>query len=91
MHSHNYTLRQSYRRHFGEGKAEAWIFRHGELRTTFLRYCFLPLGREILRDVGWAVRHTSLDALLHCVPLRAVQKWGRWQGLKAGRAGYGIS
>jgi len=91
MHSHNYSLRQSYRRHFGEGKAEAWIFRHGELRTSFLRYFLLPLGREILRDLHWALQHASLDALLHSLPLRTVQKWGRWHGLQAGRADYGIS
>jgi rhamnosyltransferase len=90
MHSHNYTLGQSYRRHYGEGKAEAWIFRNGELNTSFLRYCLLPLGREVLRDFGWAVRSTSMDALLYSVPLRAAQKWGRWQGLKSGRISYGI-
>ena len=90
MHSHNYTLGQSYRRHYGEGKAEAWIFRNGELNTSFLRYCLLPLGREVLRDFGWAVRRTSMDALLYSVPLRAAQKWGRWQGLKSGRVSYGI-
>mgnify|MGYP001814253974 CR=1 FL=1 len=91
MHSHNYTLKQSYRRHFGEGKAEAWIFRNGELNTSFLRYCLLPLGREVLRDIGWAARHASMDAILHCVPLRTVQKWGRWRGLKTGRGNYGLS
>jgi len=90
MHSHNYTLGQSYRRHYGEGKAEAWIFRNGELNTSFLRYCLLPLGREVLRDLGWAVRRASMDALLYSVPLRATQKWGRWQGLKSGRISYGI-
>jgi len=89
MHSHNYTLGQSYRRHYGEGKAEAWIFRNGELNTSFLRYCLLPLGREVLRDLGWAVRRASMDALLYSVPLRATQKWGRWQGLKSGRISYG--
>ena len=90
MHSHNYTLGQSYRRHYGEGKAEAWIFRNGELSTSFLRYCLLPLGREVLRDLGWAVRRASMDALLYSVPLRAAQKWGRWQGLKSGRVSHGI-
>ena len=91
MHSHNYTLGQSYRRHYGEGMAEAWIFRNAELNTSLLRYCILPLGREVLRDLGWALRSASVDALLHCVPLRAVQKWGRWQGLKNGRNNYGTS
>ena len=89
-HSHNYTLRQSYKRQFGEGKAEAWIFREGELNTSFLRYMVLPLGMEVLRDLGWAVREGSLDAALHSLPLRLAQKWGRWQGLKAGKRHYGL-
>jgi len=37
------------------------------------------------------VRRVSMDALLYSVPLRAVQKWGRWQGLKTGRSSYGVS
>ncbi len=83
-HSHNYTLRQSYKRHFGEGKAEAWIFRGGELNTSLLRYCLLPFGMEVLRDLRWALAKGSVDAFLHAVPLRAAQKWGRWRGLREG-------
>jgi rhamnosyltransferase len=83
-HSHNYTLAESYKRQFGEGKAEAWIFRRGELNTAFLRYMLLPAGMEVLRDLVWALRTRSLDAALHSVPLRLTQKWGRWRGLRAG-------
>jgi rhamnosyltransferase len=90
-HSHNYSLRQSFKRHFGEGKAEAWIFRQGELNTSFLRYCLLPFGMEVIRDLGWAVSRGSVDAALHSVPLRAAQKWGRWKGLRAGQKTYGAS
>jgi rhamnosyltransferase len=82
-HSHNYTLQQSFKRHRGEGSADAWIFRHGELRQSFLGYCMLPFGMEVARDLGWALKHRSLDAALHSVPLRAVQKWGRWQGFRS--------
>jgi rhamnosyltransferase len=88
MHSHNYTLRQSYKRHFGEGKADAWIFRNGELNTSFLRYVVLPTGMEVLRDLAWAVRARSLEAALHSMPLRVTQKWGRWRGLKEGQRAY---
>jgi rhamnosyltransferase len=88
-HSHNYSLKQSYKRQFGEGKAEAWIFRGGELDTSFLRYMVLPAGMEVLRDLGWAVRERSLDALVHSLPLRLTQKWGRWKGLQAGKRAYG--
>ena len=84
-HSHNYTLAQSLRRHRGEGTADAWIFRDGELRQSFLGYCLLPFGMEVLRDLGWAVQNRSADAVLHSVPLRAVQKWGRWQGFRQAR------
>jgi rhamnosyltransferase len=87
-HSHNYTLRQSYRRHYGEGMSDAWIFRNGELNMSFWRYCLLPLGREVLRDISWALGRHSLDALVHSIPLRLAQKWGRWRGLKIGRAIY---
>jgi rhamnosyltransferase len=89
-HSHNYTLRQSFKRHFGEGKADAYIFRDGEVNTSFLRYCVLPFGMEVLRDLRWALGKGSVDALLHTVPLRAAQKWGRWQGLRDGLKSYGV-
>ncbi|MCB1734816.1 MAG: glycosyltransferase family 2 protein [Gammaproteobacteria bacterium] len=89
-HSHNYTLKQSYKRMYGEGKAEAWIFRRGEMKPSLLRYFLLPFGMEVLRDIVWGIRTLSLDALLHTVPLRFVQKWGRWQGFKDGRVFYGI-
>lgn len=85
VHSHNYSLRQSFRRHRGEGMADAWIFRRGELRQSFVGYCLLPFGAEVLRDLGWALHRRSLDAALHSLPLRAAQKWGRWQGFRAGR------
>jgi rhamnosyltransferase len=86
MHSHNYSLPQSFRRHRGEGAADAWIFRDGELRPSFLGYCLLPFGAEVLRDLAWAARHGSADAALHSVPLRAAQKLGRWQGWRQGRS-----
>jgi len=89
VHSHNYTLRQSYKRHMGEGKAEAWIFRENELNQSFLRYFLLPLGMEVLRDFAWALRHLSLEAMIHSIPLRVAQKLGRWEGLRQGRELYG--
>jgi rhamnosyltransferase len=90
FHSHNYTLAQSWKRHFGEGQADAWIFRGGEVKTSLFRYCVGPLGMEVLRDVRWAIGARSLDALLHSIPLRTVQKLGRWRGLNNGRRQHGF-
>lgn len=87
-HSHNYTLKQSYKRMFGEGKAEAYIFRHGEMNFSFLRYTLLPFIMEVLRDWKWAITHLSPDAFLHAIPLRFMQKWGRWKGLSEGKRTY---
>jgi rhamnosyltransferase len=89
-HSHNYTLAQSFRRHRGEGRADAWIFRDGEMRESFLGYCVLPFGMEVLRDFGWALRRGSADAALHSIPLRAAQKLGRWNGFREARAVYDL-
>lgn len=82
-------LKQSYKRQFGEGKAEAGIFREGKLDTSFLRCTVLPAGMDVLRDLAWAAREGSVDALVHSVPLRLTQKWGRWKGLQEGKRTYG--
>ncbi len=85
-HSHNYTLKQSFKRHFGEGKAEAAIFTNSEIDFGFSRYVMAPLVAEIARDCFWSLKHVSIDGLLHTVPLRVAQKLGRWNGMKAGVA-----
>ncbi len=81
-HSHNYTLKQSWQRHYGEGKAEATIFTDREMNFGFLRYVAAPLAAEITRDCLWSLRHLSLDGLAHTIPLRISQKLGRWQGMR---------
>jgi hypothetical protein len=45
----------------------------------------MPFGMEVLRDLRWAYERRCADAMLHSVPLRAVQKWARWQGFRAAR------
>ncbi|MGB0712415.1 MAG: glycosyltransferase family 2 protein [Gammaproteobacteria bacterium] len=89
-HSHNYSLKQSYKRMYGEGKAEAYIFREGELNPSFMRYFLLPFGMEVVRDMLWGLKSLSLDAIVHSVPLRFAQKWGRWKGFNDGREFYGL-
>lgn len=83
-HSHNYSLRQSWRRHFGEGVADEFIFGAQEISRSWFRCFLMPFGMEILRDMRWAVKDRSLDALIHSVPLRFTQKWARWRGMLHG-------
>lgn len=84
MHSHNYTLRQSWKRHYGEGVADAFIFRDTTVSHSWPRAFLLPFGMELLRDVKWGLTRLSPDALLHSIPLRFIQKWARWRGIVAG-------
>jgi len=84
LHSHNYTLKQSFIRHYGEGRADAWIFADDEIKGDFLHLVLAPVLMENIRDIIWAAQHASLDALLHTLPLRIVQKYARWRGFKAG-------
>ncbi len=84
MHSHNYTLKQFYKRQFGEGKAEAVIFDWEPWEKTFLRYSLLPWGRQIMSDCRYALREGKLGALFHSPALRTYQMLGRRAGFKAG-------
>lgn len=88
MHSHNYTIRQSYKRHFGEGMADSWIFRRGEVNPSIFGYFLAPACMEVLRDMAWAMKTRSLDALIHSIPLRFTQKLARWRGYLEGRRSY---
>lgn len=85
VHSHNYTLTQSCKRHFGEGVADAFIFAEGDIHNSWLRNFVMPLGMEVLRDLRWALSNQSMDALFHSIPLRFSQKWARWRGISYGR------
>lgn len=87
-HSHNYTLKQSFKRHYGEGKADAWIYR-AEAGSEGLFRHLVSAVIEILRDLRWSVKARSLDGVLHAVPLRLTQRIGRWKGYKAGQRQYG--
>jgi len=79
-HSHNYTLKESFRRHYGEGYAERLIFNSEEISSNPIRYWMLPMIKEIMTDMYLGFDKGSLDACLHSIPLRFCQKYGRWRG-----------
>jgi rhamnosyltransferase len=82
-HSHNYSLAQSWQRHFGEGVADAYIF-GSEINRSWWRCFLMPFGMEFLRDIRWSISNRSVDALFHSIPLRFTQKWARWRGMRHG-------
>jgi len=84
-HSHDYTLRQLARRHYGEGCAEAAIFEWSAWQASLVRYSLLPWGRQVLDDVRWALGSGEWRAALEAPLMRAVQAAGRRAGFRAGR------
>jgi len=85
MHSHNYTLRQWYRRQYGEGKAEAHFYEWSAWDASWLRYSLLPCARQILGDWRYAVPHGYVASALYAPALRVAQLFGRRQGFRDGR------
>ena len=84
MHSHNYNLRQFYRRHYGEGRAEAVIFDWSTWEQSFIRYSLLPYMRQVLGDEKYCLSHFSLGACFYTPMLRFAQLLGRRAGFKDG-------
>lgn len=83
-HSHDYTLKQWYRRQFGEGYAEALIFDWNPWRRSALRYSLLPCARQIIRDLGYCLVRGRLLAAAQAPVFRMVQHAGRRRGFISG-------
>lgn len=88
-HSHNYSLRQFYRRQFGEGQAEALIFDWSPWQQSFFRYSLLPGARQVLSDWGYCLSRGEVGFALRAPALRLAQLLGRRAGFKTGLRGKG--
>lgn len=84
MHSHNYTLKQFYRRHYGEGKAEAIIFNWSPWERSLLRYSLAPYVSQVMSDIRYSVVKGILGAAVYSPVLRMAQLLGRRKGFRAG-------
>ena len=84
MHSHNYSLGQFYKRHYGEGRAEAVIFDWTPWEKTFFRYSLLPYIRQVIGDEKYSLSHMLLRSALHSPVMRFAQLLGRRAGFKDG-------
>lgn len=84
MHSHNYTLGQFYRRHYGEGQAEAVIFPWTKWERSMLRYSFLPYVRQVIGDWKYCLPKALCGAALYSPILRFAQMLGRRRGFETG-------
>jgi len=84
LHSHNYTLRQFYKRHFGEGRAEARIFEWSPWERSLVRYSLLPYVRQVASDWKYCLARRELSEAISSPILRMAQLAGRRQGFVSG-------
>jgi len=83
MHSHNYTLRQFYKRHFGEGRAEAQIFEWSQWERSLVRYSVLPYLRQVAGDWKYCAANRQVREALYSPVLRMAQLAGRRRGFSS--------
>ena len=86
MHSHNYNPRQFYRRHLGEGRAEASIFPWSRWQRSLLRYTVLPYLHQVLTDWSYCANRGAYRAAAYSPFLRLAQAVGRRSGFRRGWA-----
>ena len=85
MHSHNYSLSQTWRRFVGEGEAEATIFQWSSWRRCFLRYSLIPLLTAIWRDTTYCLKEFEIRGLCEAPLYRCTEKLARFWGFRRGR------
>lgn len=83
MHSHNYTLRQSYKRAFGDAMAMAAT--NSSPPTTGV---VLGMLADTARDAKWCLKNGRIGGLPHAAATRLYQRLGRRAGFSAGLAHY---
>lgn len=78
-HSHNYTLKQLYRRHYGEGKAFSHIF--GEKPSLFRE--LFSLGKELVRDFFYSISKGQIHTIPYNIIYRCTIHLAQYRGKKS--------
>jgi len=84
MHSHNYTLKQSYKRSFGDSKAMAATSDVPPRNVNYHYFVGLGLVKDTIRDAKWCLRHGKITGLPYAIATRLAQRLGRRDGYHAG-------
>ena len=88
IHSHNYTLKQAFRRAYGEAFALAALDKVEADRYSFLRTVAAGGLREWLRDFDYCRRMRRLAEWPHALAVRIAQRLGKVKGFRQGWTRY---
>lgn len=84
IHSHNYSLRESYKRSFGDAKAMAATSKVHPKNVNLHYYVLLGWVKDAMRDLQWCLKHGRLMGIFYAVMVRLAQRLGRRAGHHAG-------
>jgi rhamnosyltransferase len=84
MHSHNYTMEQSYKRSFGDARAigKAWLGSPSDFNWT--KTVLLGWLSDARHDIGFCRREKRMDELAHALRIRWQQRKGKLAGFRQG-------
>jgi rhamnosyltransferase len=89
IHSHNYTLREAYRRSYGDTFAAAATKPEVRLRTNdWVHGVVFAALKDAARDWGWCRQEKRLRQWPHAVSIRLAQRLGKTIGFRKGRRHY---
>ncbi len=82
MHSHNYTLKQSFKRAFGDAKAMAYA--EGPASPRFRNLVCKGFAKDAILDARYFVKTATWPQFPHALGVRFAQRLGRYKGVLAG-------
>lgn len=82
-HSHNYTLKETWKRFFEEGRADAAIFQDGS-KPSRPMVAVLGVVLDVARDIPFCLEAKDLNSLAMAPWIRAAQRFGYVTGRFAG-------
>jgi rhamnosyltransferase len=80
MHSHNYTLKQCYKRAYGDAKAMAATGPVHPRNVNYHYFVGLGLIKDSIRDAKWCIRNHHIGGIPFAVAVRLYQRLGRRDG-----------
>ena len=80
MHSHNYTLKQTYKRAYGDAKAMAATSKVLPRDVNFHYYVALGWLKDISKDVKWCLKNHFTLGIPHALAVRLAMRLGRRAG-----------
>ncbi|BCU79586.1 glycosyltransferase [Luteolibacter sp. LG18] len=84
IHSHNYTLKQCFKRSFGDAKAMAATSTTHPSDVNLHYFVALGWARDFLKDVKWCLKNGHLTGIPRAAAVRLSQRLGRRKGHHVG-------